>query len=142
VGSGGLKFAWEAFVKNHAPDDSEKRLFFVAMGQTWCLRVYVCVCVCVQQVYECTCLSDVYTHMHVRCIHTHAWPMYACTCMSDVYTYIDISDVYSYTYQYVQVRKDAGEERQGLDPHRRAPTQQVPRHRNSLSGVKGSGVGV
>ena len=35
MGSGGLKFAWEAFVKNHAPDDSEKRLFFVAMGQTW-----------------------------------------------------------------------------------------------------------
>jgi len=34
--SGGLKFAWEAFVKKHAPDDSEKRLFFVAMGQTWC----------------------------------------------------------------------------------------------------------
>ena len=36
MGSGGLKFAWEAFVKKHAPDDSEKRLFFVAMGQTWC----------------------------------------------------------------------------------------------------------
>ena len=34
--SGGVKFAWEAFVTKHRPDASAKRLFFVAMGQTWC----------------------------------------------------------------------------------------------------------
>ena len=34
--SGGVKFAWEAFVANHKPDPSAKRLFLVAMGQTWC----------------------------------------------------------------------------------------------------------
>jgi hypothetical protein len=51
-----------------------------------------------------------------RYMHIPACQMYTRTCMSDVNTYIDISDVYSYTYQYVQVRKDTGEERQGLDP--------------------------
>ena len=34
--SGGLRFSWEAFVAKHQPDNSAKRLFFVAMGQTWC----------------------------------------------------------------------------------------------------------
>jgi predicted metalloendopeptidase len=36
VDDAGIKFAWEAFVANHQPDESSKRLFFVAMGQTWC----------------------------------------------------------------------------------------------------------
>jgi predicted metalloendopeptidase len=26
-------------VKRHAPSESDKRLFFVAMGQTWCSKV-------------------------------------------------------------------------------------------------------
>mmetsp|Transcript_38005 Transcript_38005/g.86576 ORF Transcript_38005/g.86576 Transcript_38005/m.86576 type:complete len:752 (-) Transcript_38005:59-2314(-) len=37
--SGGLKYAWESFVKRHSPSESDKRLFFVAMGQTWCSKV-------------------------------------------------------------------------------------------------------
>jgi len=36
--SGGLKFAWEAFLKRAAPTEEEKRLFFIAMGQTWCMK--------------------------------------------------------------------------------------------------------
>ena len=37
--SGGLKYAWESFEKKHSPSESDKRLFFVAMGQTWCSKV-------------------------------------------------------------------------------------------------------
>jgi putative endopeptidase len=37
--AGGVKYAWESFVKRHAPSESDKRLFFVAMGQTWCSKV-------------------------------------------------------------------------------------------------------
>mmetsp|Transcript_169 Transcript_169/g.365 ORF Transcript_169/g.365 Transcript_169/m.365 type:complete len:742 (-) Transcript_169:485-2710(-) len=34
--SGGLKFAWEAYVAKHQPDAESRKLFFIAMGQTWC----------------------------------------------------------------------------------------------------------
>jgi len=36
--SGGLKFSWEAFLEHHHPSEEEKRLFFIAMGQTWCQK--------------------------------------------------------------------------------------------------------
>uniref|UniRef100_A0A7S0VEH4 Endothelin-converting enzyme 1 n=1 Tax=Hemiselmis tepida TaxID=464990 RepID=A0A7S0VEH4_9CRYP len=36
--SGGVKFSWEAFLARHDPTPEEKRLFFIAMGQTWCQK--------------------------------------------------------------------------------------------------------
>ena len=36
--SGGLKLAWEAFLQRTQPDEDAKRLFFIAMGQTWCQK--------------------------------------------------------------------------------------------------------
>jgi predicted metalloendopeptidase len=37
--SGGLKMAWEAFLAKEKPSQDEKRMFFLAMGQTWCSKV-------------------------------------------------------------------------------------------------------
>ena len=34
--SGGLKFAYEAFVKKQARSEEEKREFFASFAQTWC----------------------------------------------------------------------------------------------------------
>mmetsp|Transcript_62050 Transcript_62050/g.146302 ORF Transcript_62050/g.146302 Transcript_62050/m.146302 type:complete len:742 (+) Transcript_62050:56-2281(+) len=34
--SGGLKFSWESFVAKHSPSPEDRKLFFIAMGQTWC----------------------------------------------------------------------------------------------------------
>jgi len=36
--SGGLKMAWEAFLAKEKPSQDEKRMFFLAMGQTWCSK--------------------------------------------------------------------------------------------------------
>mmetsp|Transcript_16149 Transcript_16149/g.37310 ORF Transcript_16149/g.37310 Transcript_16149/m.37310 type:complete len:768 (-) Transcript_16149:97-2400(-) len=36
--SGGLKFAWEAFVDEQKPEVVDKRTFFLALGQTWCSK--------------------------------------------------------------------------------------------------------
>ena len=33
---GGVKFSWESFVAKTKPDALERKLFFIAMGQTWC----------------------------------------------------------------------------------------------------------
>jgi len=34
--SGGLKYAWQSFLKAHSPSPVDRKLFFIAMGQTWC----------------------------------------------------------------------------------------------------------
>ena len=36
--SGGLKFSWESFLLQHKPEALDRKLFFLAQGQTWCQK--------------------------------------------------------------------------------------------------------